>query len=339
MKRGVMIGFFIASLLFMIGRAETFAAGTPEDFYRGKTVSWIVSSEPGSPTDLIVRTIAPFLGKEIGARIRVENMKTDEGINYLYKQGSRDGLALAAKTTDAVIGSEILKAPGVLYETEKLNFLADVYPSIKMFQLSPKLPYKTIDALKKAKGLRGGGTSAKGSLALSAAVMFEILGLDGKVITGYQGKKNLLMAMARGEADFMVTSDDTAMRDEKDDYIVNLFTVGDKRSAVIPHAPTLSELGVKIPKELAAAHNFIITGGIAVLMPPGVPSDRVEQVRKVFQGLNNNAELQAGLVKLTGAWRTFVPGKELQQDMAVIKADQELAAKLDAIFKKYSAIR
>lgn len=338
-RQVTVIGVFMASLGLMTNMAKASSAGTPAEFYRGKTLSWIVSSDPGSGTDIVTRTIAPFLSKEIGAKIKVENMKTDEGINYVYRQGGKDGLTLVAKSTDAVIGNEILKAPGVLYDTEKLNFVADIYPSAKMFQVSPKVPYRTIDDLRKAKGLKAGGTSAKGSLALTAAVMLEILKLDGKVITGFQGRKNLIMALARGEVDFMVTIDDVAMRDEQDGYIVNLFAAGDKRSEVVPHVPSLSELGVKVPKELENVHKFVSTGGMAVALPPGVPPERVEYLRKAFQNLTKDKELQKAVEKMAGAWRVFIPGKELQEEMAAMKRDTELAGKLDAIFKKYSAVR
>lgn len=339
MKRVSIIGFLIISMGIVAGSKDVSGADTPEEFYRGKTLSWVVASEPGSPTDLIARTVAPFLAKELGARIKVEDMKTDEGINYVYKQGTRDGLTLGSKTTDAIIGNEILKAPGVQYETDKFYFVADLYQSVKVFQLSPKLTHKTLDALRKAKGLRAGGTSTKGSIAMSSAVMLEILGLDGKVITGYQGKKNLTLAMARGEVDCLVTSDDTAMRDEKDGYVVNFMTVGDKKSAAVPHVPTLTELGVKVSKELESVHKFITSGGIAVVLPPAVPQERVEYLRRAFQSLSNNKELQKAMEKLTGASKGFVPGKELQQEMVEIKADKELASKLDRLFKKYSAVR
>jgi hypothetical protein len=43
--------------------------------------------------------------------------------------------------------------------------------------------------------------------------------------------------------------------------------------------------------------------------------------------------------KLTGTRTSFAPGHELQQEMAEIKSDKGLAIKLDAIFKKYSAVR
>jgi tripartite-type tricarboxylate transporter receptor subunit TctC len=168
--------------------------------------------------------------------------------------------------------------------------------------------------------------------------MLEILGLDGKVITGFNGKKDLTLAIARGEIDFMVTSDSTAMRDERDNYVVNLMIVGEKRSAVVPQVPVLSELGVKVPKEMGPVYRFVTSGGMAAVLPPGVPRERIEYLRKAFQSLSNNKELQKAMEKLTGTTTPFVPGHELQQEMVEIKADKELTAKLNAIFKKYTAV-
>ncbi len=339
MNRMSMIVVLVILSGLMMGGKAALGADASEEFFRGKTVDWIVALEPGSTTDLIARTIAPFLAKEIDVKIKIENRKTDEGINYIYNQGTKDGLTLGIKDSDSIIGNDIAKAPGVQYETDKLNFIADVYPSIKIFSISPKLPYKTLDALKKAKGLKAGGTSAKGSLAVTSAVMTEILGLDAKIITGFKGSKELTLATARGEVDFMIPRDTTAMRNEKDGYAVSLFALGNKRSAVLPNAPSVPEVGIKVPKDLGAAYKFVTSGGLTVVLPPGVPQARVEHLRKAFQRLNNNQELQKAMEKMTGGWIPFVPGQEVQQEMADIKADKALAAKLDALFKKYSVVR
>jgi tripartite-type tricarboxylate transporter receptor subunit TctC len=129
------------------------------------------------------------------------------------------------------------------------------------------------------------------------------------------------------------------MRDEKDGYVVNLMTTGDKRSVVLPNVPSLSELGVNIPKGMQSAHKFVTSGGPAVFLPPGVSPERVEYLRKAFQILSDNTELQKAIEKLTGHRNPFTPGQEVQKEMAEIKADQELAVKLDAIYKKYSAVQ
>ncbi|MBI2955467.1 MAG: hypothetical protein HYY30_14225 [Chloroflexi bacterium] len=313
------------------------AANTPEQFYKGKTLTFVVSSGTGGENDPMARIVASYLSKEIGATVRVENMGTDEGINYTYNEAPQDGLTMVTKSTDAVISNDILKAPGTNYETEKFNFVAVLALSGRVFETAPKLPYKTLDELRKAKGLKAGGTTAKGSLATSAALMFEIMGLDGKVIAGYKAKKDLTLAIGRNEVDFMVTSDNGANKDEADGYVVNVAVVGTERSRVIPNVPTLEEFGVKVPKELEAAREYMSSGGYLVALTPNVPQDRVDYLRKAFQKLNDDKDLQNEVEKLTGTWIPFVHGAQLQQKMSTIKANKGLAEQIDAIFKKYAA--
>ena len=340
LRKGIAtIGGIMVLLGLVTAVADLSGAESPEEFYRGKNPTWIVAATPGSGTDLKARTIAPFLAREIGAKVRIENRKTDEGVNYVYLHGTRDGLTLGIKDNDSIIGNEILKAPGVQYETDKFNFVADVSPATKMFQVSPKLPYKTLEALRKAKDLRAGATSAKGALAVSSAVMFDVLGLHGKVIAGFNGVKELTIAIARGEIDFMVISDGQAARDEKDGYVVNIFALGNKRSTALPQVPSLAELGVKVAKEGESVYKFIISSGTSVMLPPGVPPERVEYMRRAFQRLSNNEEVQKAMEKVIGERRAFRPGEEVQEEMAAIKSDKELAVKLNAIFNRYTALR
>lgn len=338
-NRMAMIGVLTVFLGIMVDGKAALGAEAPEEFFRGKTIEMFSTDLPGSTTDLMGRVITPFLAKEINVKIKSENKKLNECMNYLYKQGTKDGLTLGISDSDSIITNDIVKAPGTQYETDKFNFVADVYPSPKVFLISPKLAHKTVDFLKQAKGLRAGGASAKGSLAVTSAVMSEILGLDAKIITGFGGSKELTLALARGEMDFIVPRDATAMRAEKDGYAVSLFVLGDKRSVVLPHVPSLPEAGIKVSKDLGAAYKFITSGGMVVFLPPGVPQTRVEYLKNAFQRLNNNQELQKAMEKLTGGWTPFVPGHEVQQQMVEIKADKTLAAKLDTLFNKYSVVR
>lgn len=311
----------------------------PQEFFRGKTLTYVVSAgtSGGDATDMMTRTIAPYLAKELGATVKVENRESDEGVNYVYQEAKKDGLTLVTKATNALVSNDILKAPGVLYDTAKFNFVADVHPASPMLMISPKLPYKTLDEFRKAKGMKGGGTTAKGMLAVGAAVSIEVLGLDAKAITGFNGKKDLTLAVGRGEIDFMVPTDTSGLRDEADGYVKNFLSLDKKRSPVLPNVPTIYESGVKIPKEMEAALEYMALGGYAVTLPPDVPQDRVDYLRKVFEKISTDPELQKGIEKASGASRPFMPGKELQNTIATIKANTELATQLDNLVKKHSA--
>lgn len=332
-----LIGCASLALGLLIGCSQGTGAANPAEFYKGKTLTFVVPSSAGGATDLYARVAATHLSKQIGATVKVENVAPDEGANYVYNEAKRDGLTFVVPPTSAVISNDILKAPGANYETDKFNFISDIGPTGKIFQISPKIPYKTLEALLKAKDLKGGGTSAKGSLAIGSAVMIEILGLDAKVITGYGGVGDLTMAMGRGEIDFRVTSDNSAKKDEEDGNIVNLFATSKVRSQALPNVPTLFDLGVKVSDDLEAARAYIDNNGTAVALPPEVPKDRVDFMRDAFTKLGENKELQNEIEKMTGFWRPFTPGKELQDTMNMMKANKGLAGQLDAIFAKHKA--
>ncbi|MBI2953643.1 MAG: hypothetical protein HYY30_04965 [Chloroflexi bacterium] len=336
-RSAALIGILSLSLGLIAACTQAQPSTAPEEFFKGKTISWVVSTDAGSNTDMLGRAVAPYLEKEIGATVKIENTQSGEGENFVFTQSKPDGLTFLHNNADSMVFDDVLKAPGVLYEVDKFNFLANLSPGTKSFQVSPKLPYKTLDELRKAKGLKGGGTTAKGSLGVSDAVMTAILGLDAKVITGFTGKKALVLAVARGEIHFIMPSDAGAMRDAQDGNVVNMMVISKERSPAIPDVPTMFELGVKIPKELEGPYNFINFTGSAVALPPGVPQDRIDYLRKAFSKLSDNKDLQNDLVKLVGVARPFVSGKDLQQEMLTIKADKGLADQIDSILTKYTA--
>ncbi|MBI2953825.1 MAG: hypothetical protein HYY30_05895 [Chloroflexi bacterium] len=333
------IGVLALVLGLMVACSQGPTNISPEEFYRGKTVNWIVSSDAGTNADLQARIIAPYLAREIGATIKVDNMGTDEGDNWVYTEAKKDGLTFVHKSTGALMSNDILKAPGVLYEAEKFEYISDVDPTLRMMSVYPDSPYKTLDAFRKAKGLKAGGTSAKGSIAISGAVLSEVLGLDAKVITGYSGSSRVALATKQGEVDFFVVSDTSAKLAQDDGMVVNLLTPNEQRSEALPDVPTMYELGVKVPKDLEGALEFVLASGQALAFPPGTPADRTEYMRKVFDKLGTDKVVQADLTKLKGAPTFFMSGKEVQDKIAKMKGDKELATKLDTIFNKHKAVQ
>lgn len=335
-----MIGLLSATLALALGCApQAPAEQSAREFFQGKTIRAVISSGAGGSADTYVRQIAPYLSKELGAQIKVENMGGTEGTNWAYNEGSKDGLTWVAKAFDAIWLNDLLKASGTLYKAEKYIYLADLGPSATLMMTSPKLPYKTLDDMRKAKGLKGGATTAKGSLTTKSAVVFDVLGLDGKVVTGFDSVKALTLALARGEVDFVVTNDTTAAADEEAGYLINFLAIGEKSRAV-PKAPTLSELGIKVSKDLEIAYKAVSTpSGYAVAMPPDVPANRVDFLRKAFQKVNDDKAFQDEITKAYGIWNPMRLGKEVQDDLAAVMGEAGLADQIEAILAKYVAAR
>ncbi|MDP2644203.1 MAG: tripartite tricarboxylate transporter substrate-binding protein [Desulfobacterales bacterium] len=341
LKTGIMTVIGVLTFGLMLAGVEPAqAAGEdPAQFYKDKTITWVVASSAGGSTDLLARILAPFLSEATGTKVKIENMGSDEGVNWVYTDGSKDGLTMLCKSTDAVINNDLLKAPGVKYAAEKYLFIADIAPDANMLFVSSKSKYRTLDDLRKARALKAGATSAKGSLATNAAVTLEILNLDGKVITGYRGQKGVVRALLTNEVDLIVTRASALANDVRSGELVGLFSIAAERSGALPDVPTLEEIGVKVPVKLQDARSAADSGGTSVAMPPGVLPERVEYMRAIFDKISNNKDFQAKLAKSTGLFSPFVPGKKLQATMARMKKDQALGNELNGILAKFTMVR
>ena len=79
------------ALLFAVSTAAVFAAGESQaqaDNYPNKPIRVIVPWNPGGASDVLVRGFQPFLEKELGQRLVIENIgagATVVGTNELIK--------------------------------------------------------------------------------------------------------------------------------------------------------------------------------------------------------------------------------------------------------------
>jgi tripartite-type tricarboxylate transporter receptor subunit TctC len=328
-----------AGLIILFLVTPLSAQQSAQQFYRGKNLTWISSTAPGQGGDMMTRVMVPYLSKEIGATVRYQNMGTEEGVNWAYTKGSKDGLTMVSKLSNAVIANDLLKAPGVQYEADKYLYISDLDPGAFVFAVSSKSKYRTLEDLRRAKGFKAGATSLKGALATAAAVSLEIIGMDGKVITGYKGSGDVWTAVMRGEVDAIVIRGGSIANEVKNGDLIPLFALPDEGSEVFKNLPSVRAFGAKVPKDLEDVRDFVGSAGTMLAMPPGVPQDRVEYMRKVFEKLNRNEELREKLTKFRGAEADFLSGKQLQEYMVRLKSNKALAAQLEALVAKYTAVR
>lgn len=337
----MLVSLFVLGAGLPVAYAQTSGGDKVEGFYRGKTITCVVSSEPGGGNDMVARILVPHLARQTGTKIIVKNMAGGslEGDNWVYNEAKRDGLTILAEGTMPLLLNDLLRSPGVQYVTEKLIFLGGALPEMTVCAVSGKLADKTLDGLRKAKGFRVGASSARGYVATSGAITSAILGLDARLITGYKGLKSVLLAVAQGEMDMVVASEPDIAIAAKGGDVIPLFIVGEERSPLYPNLPTLRELGVTIPKELTEAYKTITTNSRAMALPPGVSDDKVNYLREAFKKIDETKELQADIIRWAGVFRPFIPGVKLQEDINHIKANKALAAQIEGILKKYAATK
>jgi len=126
----------------------------------------------------------------------------------------------------------------------------------------------------------------------------KLLGARIRPITGYKGTGPQLLALERGEVDgaAMSLSTVTVQRPNllRDKEIVILLQVGRERHADLPDVPLLSDFMKSEEDRLVLSLIFDkYQMGRSFFLPPGVPHDRVEALRRAFDATMKDPALLA----------------------------------------------
>src|SRR5262249_52381603 len=106
------------------------AAQGVADFYRGKTVSFIVGFGPGGGYDLYPRVLSRHLGRHIPGNptVVVQNMEGAGSVraaNYVYAVAPKDGTVVAAVNQNIPM-YQLLGGAGAQFEAAKLQWIGSM---------------------------------------------------------------------------------------------------------------------------------------------------------------------------------------------------------------------
>lgn len=332
----ITLGFTAA----MIGLGATAAhAQTPAEFYKGKNVTIYIAFSPGGTYDLFGRLVARHIGRHIPGTPTViaSNMPGAGGLtatNFMYRAAPRDGTAMAIITQNVAI-EEALKNKAAQYKSNEFNWIGRATSNIEVHVLSTKSPGHTIEGAKKHEtpvASTGPGSPSDSYPRLLNAT----IGTRYKVIRGFPGSTDGLLAIERGEVDGALTSWNT-MKSTR----MNWLTEGrailpvqyvPKRSPELKDVPTPLELATNdADRKLLAFAISSAEVGRAFLAPPGVPADRVRALRDAFNAAMKDKELLAEVEK---AQLDFDPatGEELAKIIAdTLAADETVIERMRKI--------
>ena len=272
------------------------------NFYRGKTITIGVGFTAGGGYDLHARTLARHLGKHVpgNPNIVVKNVPGAAGLilaNQLYNTSPKDGTELA--TFDRAIPLEPLVAPErARFDSLKLNWIGSTDNDVSTCFSWHASPVKTFADLLQRE-LVVGGTGTGGNASFYPKVLNAVLGTKFKVVPGYPGSAEVLLAMERGETEGFcsmgfVTLEYTRpdwVRDKKVNQLVQLGLSKNKNHMSVPLAIDLSNNEAdRQVIEFTVSPNLFARPFVA---PPGVPPERVAALRKAFNDTFDNPDYLA----------------------------------------------
>jgi tripartite-type tricarboxylate transporter receptor subunit TctC len=168
--------------------------------------------------------------------------------------------------------------------------------------------------------------------------MNALAGTKFKIISGYPGSTQGLLAVERGEVDGSFTSWNTLKRTKQDllrDHLVNiLYQCALDRHPELAGIPTDVELGQT--EEARRILTFYTSGaaiGRSIVAPPGIPPDRVNILRRAFDATLKDPDFVSEIER---SKQEFQPasGEELQKLIEnVASAPPEIVARTEAILR------
>ena len=276
-------GFALASLLGLaISASFATAQNSEQAFFSGKTVRFVVGYGPGGGYDAYARMLAPYLSKNLGATVIVENRPGAGGLvalNGVYAAPG-DGLTMMIVNGTGAAFSQLTDAQGARYDLGKLGYLATLTAPPSGWIVGPHFQAKTVaDAIKAGKSIkwRWAASGPVDNMSDGAAFVCEALKFDCQIVLGYKGSNDAALAIARGEMDSLNITDSSASQYVKSNGMIALATIGRDRSRYFPNLPTIFE-ATKLNAEQEWLFNFrhvVQSLGRILVVPPGMSDSRL----------------------------------------------------------------
>jgi tripartite-type tricarboxylate transporter receptor subunit TctC len=201
------VRLLLAALTALAAGPFDLGAARADDFYRGKTITLFAGQPPGGGIDSEMRLVARFLGKFIAGEpgILPMNMQGAGGIilgNHLYSVAKPDGLTLGMPGRTGFALAPVISAADTKYDLRKFTWIGSSASSNFVLWMRRQANVRSFDDLKNAKRpiiIASSGSTTANSIMPEVLARHEKLPL--KVVRGYPGINDAILAVERGEAD------------------------------------------------------------------------------------------------------------------------------------------
>ena len=261
------------------------------DFYKGRTVTVVVSSSAGGGYDTLARAVARHIGKHLPGHpvFVVRNMPGAGGMtasNFLFTNADKDGSVIGLVQNNTPF-EPLFGTREARYDPVKFNWLGSPSVETAMVLLWHAVPVNSIEDLRQRE-VAVGVSGANSTPAFFTRLLNATLGTRMKAVNGYPGQNDVLLAMERRELDghpiaFMsalTSTRPTWLRDKTAKAIVQYGPEKHAELGGVPFAPDL--VGNAEDRLVMEAAFAPLALGRPFLAPPNVPAERVAALRAAF---------------------------------------------------------
>lgn len=288
------LGAFASALLAAALAGPVSANEAPDDvaaFYRDKAFRVQVGSAAGSAYDLAARTLAKHINRHIPSTpsVIVQNVPGAGSFtlaNQLYVQGPKDGSVIGAVISGVPTGP-LLRPEISHFDSARFNWIGSINRDSQVFVVSQSSPVQSLDDLH-GRRLVVGATTAGTSNVDFPLILQSVLGLQFKIVSGYESSRYVVLAMERGEVDGNGGTGWSTLNAQSFEQLQNgklkiIGQYGFNRHPALPYVPLVLDLARTEEERQALSLAFVRQEfGRSYFAPPDVPASRVQALRRAF---------------------------------------------------------
>ena len=340
-----MLGITARPLLVLasaLSLAAPAAADPIADFYKGKTLRIVIGYAPGGGYDIYGRLFAEYFGKYLPGNPSIVAQNMDGAgsflaAKYLYNVAPQDGTSFGSLAQTLPLDYAMGDAHKDL-DASKMPYLGRLVSNIDLGVGMPGAWFKDF-ADARAKEIVVGATGAASPGYLLPTALNTYAGSKFKVIYGYKGSNDVLMATERKEVDLVGSIGIATLLVRNPDWIKEkkapiLYQAALTRHPLLPDVAALPELAINdegraVLTAIAASSEI----GRSIITTPNVPKDRLAALRKAFDEMLADPAFLATMAKrnvviesLAGAQVDRISKDTLDTPKPVLALVQKLVA-------------
>ncbi|HXG50613.1 MAG TPA: tripartite tricarboxylate transporter substrate-binding protein [candidate division Zixibacteria bacterium] len=297
-----------------------------DEFYKGKTIRFVVGFAAGGGYDLAARVVGRHIGRHIPGNpgVVVENMTGAGSLiaaNYTYSSAKPDGLFVGIWNSAFVL-RQAMGDKAVRLDARKLNWIGAPTKGTPVCAIMGYTGLRTLeDVLAANREIKVGATGPGSTYDDLPKLLNLTLGTKFNVISGYEGTGTILVAMRRREVEggcwtweSMRTTARSMLDAQGDDKLIPYLIHRRWEDPEARDLPLIPEVIKKDPDKLAAYSTWVGTYEFQrpFSVPPGTPPERVQILRKAFAETMKDPEFLAE-AKKTKFEVTYVSGEQIEK--------------------------
>jgi tripartite-type tricarboxylate transporter receptor subunit TctC len=304
---GWMPALMISFLAGLVGSSPGLAADSVEAFYKGKTMQLLIGFGPGGGYDLYGRAVARHMGRFIPGNPSLvpQNMAGAGSVraaSSLYNAAPKDGSVIGTFSRGIIVDT-LLGANKGMFDAQNFGWIGSVTNEVSVCGFSRRSGIQTWDDML-SKDTTVGSSGTADDLGVYANVLRSVFDAKLKLVSGYPGTADILLAVERGELGGLcgwswstLKSRSKALYESKEIAVpVQLGLSPHEDLAGVPLITTLT----KDPTKSAVLRLIFSRQTMArpFAAPPGLPEERLRALRTAFDATMKDKDFLAEAQRL-----------------------------------------